>query len=163
MNRCELNGDGARTPRTMRARVHGRRTHVFVYALLLMMSSTQAVRAVEAPAIAVGKIVGQIQKADYQGDRPRLKNLHDDLTPFRENQEIATRVLYWSGLALWRRALNGFNESADPPELQHDLTRAVDEFEQALEGAHNRRNRQNRNTRRNLLPNFYQNIASGFG
>jgi len=27
----------------------------------------------------------------------------------------------------------------------------------------NRRNRQNRNTRRNLLPNCYQNMASGFG
>ena len=27
----------------------------------------------------------------------------------------------------------------------------------------NRRNRRNRNTRRNLLPNCYQNMASGFG
>ncbi len=30
-------------------------------------------------------------------------------------------------------------------------------------GVSNRRNRQNRNTRRNLLPNCYQNMASGFG
>src|SRR5216684_4067211 len=30
-------------------------------------------------------------------------------------------------------------------------------------GVNNRRNRQNRNTRRNLLPNCYQNMASGFG
>jgi hypothetical protein len=30
-------------------------------------------------------------------------------------------------------------------------------------GVNNRRNRQNRNARRNLLPNCYQNMASGFG
>jgi hypothetical protein len=30
-------------------------------------------------------------------------------------------------------------------------------------GVNNRRDRQNRNTRRNLLPNCYQNMASGFG
>jgi hypothetical protein len=30
-------------------------------------------------------------------------------------------------------------------------------------GVNNRRNRENRNTRRNLLPNCYQNMASGFG
>jgi hypothetical protein len=30
-------------------------------------------------------------------------------------------------------------------------------------GVNNRRNRQNRNTRRNLLPNCYQNMTSGFG
>jgi hypothetical protein len=30
-------------------------------------------------------------------------------------------------------------------------------------GVNSRRNRQNRNTRRNLLPNCYQNMASGFG
>jgi hypothetical protein len=47
-----------------------------------------------------------------------------------------------------------------------DLYRVKVEVQQTVldsKGVNNRRNRQNRNTRRNLLPNCYQNMASGFG
>jgi hypothetical protein len=41
-------------------------------------------------------------------------------------------VQYWRGFALWRRSLNGFNESADRKELGDDLTEAVADFRDAV-------------------------------
>jgi tetratricopeptide (TPR) repeat protein len=43
-----------------------------------------------------------------------------------------SRVHYWRGFALWRRAINGFNEDTDPAELERDLEQALGDFEQAL-------------------------------
>ena len=83
-----------------------------------------------ARAQVVG-IVAQIQRADYEGDRAALKRLHEQLAPFAKNQELASRVLYWQGFALWRRAINGFNDKADATELQGDLQTALDEFDEA--------------------------------
>jgi len=77
-------------------------------------------------------IVAQIQRADYEGDRAALKRLYEELAPFADDQDLASRVRDWRGFALWRRALNGFNESADPKELEHDLKQAVDEFDAAV-------------------------------
>ena len=76
-------------------------------------------------------IVTRIQRADYEGDRVALKRLYGELTPFVENKQLASRVRYWRGFALWRRALNGFNESVEPKELEEDLEQAVSEFDEA--------------------------------
>jgi len=78
------------------------------------------------------RIVTQIQRADYEGDRPALKRLHDELAPIPEDNKLASRVLYWRGFALWRRAINGFNESPTPTDLEQDLTQAVTEFNDAV-------------------------------
>ena len=78
------------------------------------------------------RIVTQIQRADYEGDRPALKRLHDELAPIPEDSKLASRVLYWRGFALWRRAINGFNESPTPTDLEEDLTQAVTDFKDAI-------------------------------
>ena len=77
-------------------------------------------------------IVTQIQRADYEGDRPTMKRLHDELTPIPEDNKLASRMLYWRGFALWRRAINGFNESPTPADLEADLTQAVTDFKDAI-------------------------------
>src|ERR1700739_1057439 len=77
-------------------------------------------------------LVGQIQKADYNGDRAALRRLYDELTPVQANTRLASRVGYWGGFALWRRASNGLNESAAPEELQQDLTEALGEFREGV-------------------------------
>ena len=77
-------------------------------------------------------IVTQIQRADYEGDRPALKRLHDELTPIPEDNKLASQVLYWRGFALWRRAVNGFNENPTPKDLEADLTQAVTDFKDAI-------------------------------
>jgi tetratricopeptide (TPR) repeat protein len=77
-------------------------------------------------------IVNQIQRADYEGDRPALKRLHDELAPIPEDNKLASRMLYWRGFALWRRAINGFNESPTPTDLEADLTQAVSDFNDAI-------------------------------
>jgi hypothetical protein len=77
------------------------------------------------------KIVVQIQKADYEGDHPALQRLYGELTSFTENKEFASRVLYWRGFALWRKAINGFNDNVDKKEQELDLTKAAEEFEKS--------------------------------
>ena len=93
-------------------------------ALLPMGAAAQSAKAVE--------IVERIQRADYEGDRAALQRLFEELAPFTETGDLASRVRYWRGFALWRKVLNGFNDSADPKELEQDATRAVSEFEQAF-------------------------------
>jgi len=80
---------------------------------------------------AIEKIVVQIQRADYEGNRVALKQLYEDLAAFLENRQIVSRVRYWRGFALWRRALNGFNESVNSEELARDLELAASEFKEA--------------------------------
>jgi hypothetical protein len=77
-------------------------------------------------------IVQKIQWADYAGDRPALKRHHDQLTPIPEDGKLASRVLYWRGFALWRRAINGFNDTPTPKDLEEDLTQAVTDFKDAI-------------------------------
>ena len=78
------------------------------------------------------KIVAAIQRADYEGDREALSKLHDQLILTSSASQVNSRVSYWRGFALWRRALNGFNESAPQQELQADLDGAVADFDQAM-------------------------------
>jgi hypothetical protein len=78
------------------------------------------------------RVVKQIQRADYEGDRPALKRLHDELTPIPEDNKVASRVLYWRGFAMWRRAINGFNETPTPTDLETDLTQAIADFKDAI-------------------------------
>jgi hypothetical protein len=96
---------------------------------LLLAGLTAHVQDPRPPVIA---IVAKIQRADYEGDRAALQRLHDELAPFTKDEAVASRVLYWRGFALWRRALNGFNDSADPQELGRDLTGCVADFRDAL-------------------------------
>jgi tetratricopeptide (TPR) repeat protein len=81
---------------------------------------------------SMSAVVARIQKADYEGDRKALANLRAELAPYTESERFASRARYWRGFALWRRALNGFNDNADPQELEKDLTEALEEFRQAL-------------------------------
>lgn len=80
----------------------------------------------------VTTVVEKIRRADYEGDRETLKRLHSALGPFVDDKELGSRVSYWRGFAMWRRALNGFNESADRAELAEDLTQCVEDLRAAL-------------------------------
>jgi tetratricopeptide (TPR) repeat protein len=100
-------------------------------AILLIALTAQAAPAVDSARQSVIKIVTQIQRADYEGDRAALQRLYGQLTPFFENKELASRVRYWRGFALWRRVINGFNESVDAKEQEQDLNQALDEFGKA--------------------------------
>ena len=81
----------------------------------------------------IARIVAQIQHADYAGDRAAMQKGCDDLKPFLEDKELASRIRYWRGFAQRRRAINGFNDSVDPKELGQDLKTALDEFKIAME------------------------------
>jgi hypothetical protein len=80
---------------------------------------------------AVSALVLQIQKADYEDDQAALQRLYGELAPFSATKQLASRVNYWRGFALWRKAINGFNDSVDKKELEHDLSQAAEEFEKS--------------------------------
>ena len=84
------------------------------------------------PPQAVVHLVEQIRRADYEGDRPGLARLRTQLAPDTQDKKLESRIRYWRGFALWRRALNGFNDAVDSKELEQDLKEAIDEFEQSL-------------------------------
>jgi tetratricopeptide (TPR) repeat protein len=98
---------------------------------ILLVALTGYSAAAESPRQQVTRIVTQIQRADYEGDRAALPRLYDQLTPFITDKDLGSRVRYWRGFALWRRALNGANESVDAKELDSDLEQAVSEFREA--------------------------------
>ena len=112
------------------------RAFLFVLTIFVLSAATELYPAdktsLELSRDSIIRIVTQIQRADYEGDRPALKRLHDELTPIPEDNRLASRVLYWRGFALWRRAINGFNETPTPNDLEEDLTQAVTDFKDAI-------------------------------
>src|SRR5215472_14990717 len=100
--------------------------------MLLINLMATAAPAVDPSRQQVIKTVLQIERADYEGDRAALKRLYGELTPGAQTTKLASRVRYWRGFALWRRAFNGFNESVDSKEIEEDLNRAVTEFDEAV-------------------------------
>jgi tetratricopeptide (TPR) repeat protein len=101
-------------------------------AACLMLSSPLAASPAAGDRESVVKIIQQIQKADYEADRPALHRLYEELAPFAEKKDLAVRIQYWRGFALWRSAINGFNDNAPKQEIQQDLNQAVDAFEKSL-------------------------------
>src|SRR3984893_3469142 len=112
------------------------RAFLFALTIFILSAATELYPAdensLEPSRYSISRIVPQIQRADYEGDRPALKRLHDELTPIPEDNKLAARVLYWRGFALWRRAINGFNESPTPTDLEGDLTQAVADFKDSI-------------------------------
>ena len=103
---------------------------------LAAICAVQVGAAVGAPPESrrerVTKLIVKIQRADYEGDRVALGRLYQDLASFADDKELGAKVRYWRGFAMWRRAINGFNDSVAPSELEHDLKRALSEFQAAI-------------------------------
>jgi tetratricopeptide (TPR) repeat protein len=100
--------------------------------IFVALSFAAAARADDAREQAA-RIVAQIQRADYEGDRAAMQRGYDELKPFLEDPKLASRIRYWRGFAQWRRAINGFNDAVDPKELARDLNTALDELKAAIE------------------------------
>lgn len=102
--------------------------------LTLAVSAAAARPLVAAPAKAEARLVGlveEVRSADYRGDRAELRRLVGALDGITARGRVAA-VRYWQGFALWRRALNGFNETPWPDDLKGDLQAAVARFRAAL-------------------------------
>jgi hypothetical protein len=101
--------------------------------LLAPVTMSLAAPAADPSREQVVKIVTQIQRADYEGDRAALNQLYEQLVPFVDEPELASRVRYWRGFAKWRRGINGFNETPTPKDLAEDLTEGESEFDAAIQ------------------------------
>jgi hypothetical protein len=104
---------------------------IVLLTLLLSVTTALGASGADPSRKQVLKIVTQIQRADYEGDRTALKRLYGELMPFVQSKELGSRVRYWRGFALWRRVLNGFNDSVDSKEQEADLNQALVEFDEA--------------------------------
>jgi hypothetical protein len=113
--------------------IWGKVARRFAVVLASVTMALAAGPAVDPSPEQVVKIVTQIQRADYEGDRAALNHLYDELVPFVDEPELASRVRYWRGFAKWRRAINGFNETPTPKDLAEDLTDAESEFDVAIQ------------------------------
>src|SRR5882762_9193209 len=78
--------------------------------------ASAAAQAPETPRAAIARIAAKIRMADYEGNRPALMALYEEMAPYTKGP-LASRALYWRGFAMWRRALNGFNDNAEKGEL----------------------------------------------
>lgn len=100
--------------------------------LCALLAGTVENAHAESARERASKLVAQILRADYEGDRTALQRLYQELTPLANDKKLGAKVCYWRGFAQWRRALNGFNDGASPSELEQSLKLAVSEFEAAL-------------------------------
>jgi hypothetical protein len=85
-----------------------------------------------APEQPLSDLVVAVRAADYRGAREDLKRLALALERPGDARLEAYRH-YWRGFAWWRRALNGFNETPLPGDLETDLRACVTSFRAALE------------------------------
>ncbi len=81
---------------------------------------------------SLSRLASDIRSADYRGQREELRRLASALDDVKDPKLAAYRD-YWKGFALWRRALNGFNEPPTPGDLRDDLRGAVASFRKSLE------------------------------
>jgi hypothetical protein len=101
--------------------------------LLLIFAPIPGEAAGKSPRENVIGIVARIQRADYEGDRATLKKSYEELAPYLENKELAPKVRYWRGFALWRSAINGANDPAsEQKQLEDEFTQGAGEFKEAL-------------------------------
>ena len=99
--------------------------------LVLVSCATPEAQAPASRHDQAAAIAAQVRRADYEGDRAALRRHFDALAPLAADVSIRARVHYWRGFAMWRRAINGFNDDAPPAELAGDLAQSLDAFESA--------------------------------
>jgi len=110
----------------------------FPVALTLALSLALAAVAFSQPGTPsaaerrLGDLVAAVRSADYRGDRTALARLDAELGRLPDG-ELSEYCDYWRGFALWRRAMNGFNETPTPDDLEKDLRAAVSRFQAALQ------------------------------
>jgi hypothetical protein len=104
----------------------------FVAPVLLALGCATSAQRPPSSEERLLQLVEQIRQADYAGDRQALRDLHAALVSAPTGDAPRSLVLYWRGFALWRRAINGFNEKPAPDDLLADVNAASAEFGTAL-------------------------------
>ena len=104
--------------------------NVFVWTLALVALAPQA--PTRKTELRLTELAAAVRSADYRGDRTSLARLDAELSRLDAGKLTDYRE-YWRGFALWRRALNGFNETPPPDDLAADLEKAIARFRASME------------------------------
>ena len=102
-----------------------------VMAVTVALVMAHAIMMTPSHAQSFPDVVREIRAADYRGARADLEGLAGVLEGMKE-PKLAALWHYWRGFAVWRRAINGFNETPTPPDLESDLKAGVASFQPAL-------------------------------
>ena len=103
----------------------------FLAAMLLAAPALVPPPAVHKEETRLAELASAVLSADYRGNRAELARLDAELGRL-DAGPLSDYRDYWRGFALWRRAMNGFNESPAPEDLDADLVKALDRFRSAL-------------------------------
>jgi hypothetical protein len=108
--------------------------HILFVVLATALAVPTSAQAQKSAHDAAAKIVADIQRADYEGDRAALERLRDALRSIDTGGDarFTSRIQYWQGFAMWRRAVNAFNDAPDPKLLDRDLQLCVSDFDASL-------------------------------
>jgi hypothetical protein len=99
---------------------------------MLMAAATLVVPpAAPKDEARLAELASAVLSADYRGNRAELARLDTELGRL-DAGPLADYRDYWRGFALWRRAMNGFNENPTPDDLDADLVKALERFQSAL-------------------------------
>ena len=102
---------------------------VILYAAAAIAAVTP--RSANQSEARLADLAAAVLSADYRGDRAELARLDAELGRLDAGSLSDFRD-YWRGFALWRRAMNGFNEKPAPADLDEDLVAALERFRSAL-------------------------------
>ncbi len=97
----------------------------------LAMAGHAGAQEPSTPPESRERLIQEVVRADYRGDRARLEELVAAL-PAADDEPAGALIRYWRGFAWWRRAINGFNETPSPVDLALDLSNAIKEFDLAV-------------------------------
>jgi hypothetical protein len=105
---------------------------LLVWALaVLTAASPSKPPAPSAGSVRLGELARAVLSADYRGNRPELLFLDGELAKLPDGPLSEYRD-YWRGFAMWRRAMNGFNETPAPGDLASDLEKALSRFQASM-------------------------------
>jgi hypothetical protein len=105
---------------------------MLLLASILFAADCATPRAHQKAEAQLTELVAAVRSADYRGDRAALDRLDAALGKVPDSPLDDYRA-YWRGFARWRRALNGFNETPNPTDLQPDLKASIGHFKKSLE------------------------------
>jgi len=63
-------------------------------ALCVVLVASVVAAPLESRRVQITKLVVQIQRADYEGDRAELKRLYTALEPFVDDKKLGAKVRY---------------------------------------------------------------------
>lgn len=95
-------------------------------------ASSAEARATDCES-TIERAKAEAMKGDYRSDLKLLDSVVEQLKPWLDTEDCGYLANYWSGFALWRKAINTANLDRETGHLEQVLRKAIDNFEASVE------------------------------